>query len=830
LELPPELANHPRYRILRELGRGGMGVVYQARQIVMNRPVVIKVINKALLDHPGSLERFRREVQAAARLAHPNIVTAYDAEQAGELHMLVMEFVPGQSLAEVLQKKGPLAVLHACVYARQAALGLQHAHEQGMVHRDIKPHNLMLTPKGQVKILDFGLAKIISENRVQPSLTALSSYMGTPDYSAPEQATDARKADIRADIYSLGCTLYCLLAGRPPFHEATAVQTILAHLEKEPTPLPRLRPDVPESLWHVVATTLAKDPARRYQKPAEVAQALAPFCKGGTRAAAAPRGMPPRVATATAVTVPPHAGPPPAGRGAPFPELTAEPEGNDKAPSRVARTRNGWLLGGAVAVALLAVAAGMGLLAQLVFKVRTPDGTVVLELDPADAEVTVDGRQIKVNLAGDQEPIQIELPQGKHELKVTKGGFQVFSRELTLQAGKNERIKVSLVSESRDAIDRGVAYLKSLQKADGTWPFTEVGATALAGLTLLECGVPPDDPAVQKAAAAIRRAGVALTHTYSLALSILFFDRLGEPEDVPLIESMAVRLLAGQSTLGGWNYTCPSLSDAEMRRLNNLPRLPRKPGAARSRPRAGRGKRTVNDLPPEIRDQLKLLDNPTPAALKAREHADDNSNTQYAALALWVARRYGLPTEAALGLVDARFRTSPNADGGWGYKYVPGATGGTTAATMTCAGLFGLALGHGAADADREHPDPIKDPVIRAALVAAGKMLGMAASIGKDPLPGSEGNLYYYLWALERVGIAYGLKTIGGKDWYGWGKDYLMANQQKDGSWRGAYAAYGADTCFALLFLRRANLAPGLTATLQGKVSDPGAGGAGGDH
>jgi tRNA A-37 threonylcarbamoyl transferase component Bud32 len=286
--LPPELSSHPRYRILRELGHGGMGVVYQAEQTLMGRQVAIKVISKALLDHPDALERFRREVRAAAQLAHPNIVAAYDAEQAGDLHMLVMEFVEGQSLDQVLRKKGPLPVLHACVYIRQAALGLQHAHERGMVHRDIKPHNLMLTPKGQVKILDFGLAKLASEKRPGQALTALHAYMGTPEYSAPEQAADARSADIRADIYSLGCTLYCLLAGRPPFQGGNEVQTILAHLEREPQPLPELRPDVPAELWAVLARMLAKAPGQRYQKPAEVAQALACFCKPGAKAAPAP--------------------------------------------------------------------------------------------------------------------------------------------------------------------------------------------------------------------------------------------------------------------------------------------------------------------------------------------------------------------------------------------------------------------------------------------------------------------------------------------------------------------------------------------------------------
>jgi serine/threonine protein kinase len=250
---------------------------------MMDRQVVIKVINRALLDQPAARERFLREVEAAAKLSHPNIVTAYDAEQARELYMLVMEFVPGQSLAEILHKKGPLPVANACHYVRQAALGLKHAADRGMVHRDIKPGNLMLMPKGQVKILDFGLAKIISERGTGTGLTSSDAYMGTPDYSAPEQATDARTADIRADLYSLGCTLYSLLAGRPPFHEDTAMKTILAHLQKEPQPLPKLRPDVPERLWRVVARLLAKEPGQRYQKPIEVVQALAPFVKPGEK-------------------------------------------------------------------------------------------------------------------------------------------------------------------------------------------------------------------------------------------------------------------------------------------------------------------------------------------------------------------------------------------------------------------------------------------------------------------------------------------------------------------------------------------------------------------
>src|SRR5262249_41980004 len=240
---PPELAEHPRYRVRELLGVGGMGAVYRAEHLLMERPVALKVINRSLTDRPALVERFRREAPAAARLAHPNSVAAFDAEQAGDTHFLVMEYVEGQSLARVLAERGPLPVTEACAYVRQAALGLQHAHEQGMVHRDIKPHNLMRTPGGQVKILDFGLARFASEaappgallagppaGEAPPaaSLTQTGTMMGTPEYIAPEQARDAHAADIRADLYSLGCTLYDLLTGQAPFPEGTAVEKVRA--------------------------------------------------------------------------------------------------------------------------------------------------------------------------------------------------------------------------------------------------------------------------------------------------------------------------------------------------------------------------------------------------------------------------------------------------------------------------------------------------------------------------------------------------------------------------------------------------------------------------
>src|SRR3954454_11487456 len=194
-DLARELADHPRYRIVEFLGAGGMGAVYKARHLVMDRVVALKVVHRRLTENPEAVERFRREVRAAARLAHPNIVTAHDADQVGDRHFLVMEFIDGVSLARRVAERGPLPVAEACDYVRQAAAGLQHAFEHGMVHRDVKPQNLMLTPQGRVKVLDFGLAHFASELTPDPSLTDPGAAMGTPDYLAPEQARDAHSAD-----------------------------------------------------------------------------------------------------------------------------------------------------------------------------------------------------------------------------------------------------------------------------------------------------------------------------------------------------------------------------------------------------------------------------------------------------------------------------------------------------------------------------------------------------------------------------------------------------------------------------------------------------------
>jgi HEAT repeat protein/tRNA A-37 threonylcarbamoyl transferase component Bud32 len=290
---PTALTAHPRYRVGELLGVGGMGAVYKAEHLLMERPVALKVLNRKLLGNSATIERFRREVRAAARLTHPNIVAAFDAEQAGDVHFLAMEYVEGVSLTRRLAERGPLPVAEACDYIRQAAVGLQHAHERGMVHRDIKPQNLMLTPAGQVKILDFGLARFALEIgddaslsvEMEPAgtdsaairLTHTGLVMGTPDYIAPEQARDSHLADIRSDIYSLGCTLYELLAGQAPFPDGNALHKVKGHLGRTPQPLDSLRRDVPAELVRIVERMMAKDPANRQQTPADVVKALTPF-------------------------------------------------------------------------------------------------------------------------------------------------------------------------------------------------------------------------------------------------------------------------------------------------------------------------------------------------------------------------------------------------------------------------------------------------------------------------------------------------------------------------------------------------------------------------
>jgi serine/threonine protein kinase len=276
-----------QYRVLDQLGQGGMGRVFKAVHQTMHRTVALKVLAPNLLRTEKAHDLFLREVRAAGQLLHPNIVTAYDANQINGRHYLVMEYVDGPSLDQLVRDNGPLPVGLACEIIRQAALGLQFAAQKGMVHRDIKPSNLLIQRQGPtggfvVKILDFGLARLHGSAADGPAtddtpLPKEHTVMGTPDFLSPEQARNLDDVDSRADLYSLGCTFYYLLTGQVPFPGGTSLEKLIRHCKEEPAPIEESRPDMPPAVAAALRRLMAKDAADRFQTPAELAAALAPF-------------------------------------------------------------------------------------------------------------------------------------------------------------------------------------------------------------------------------------------------------------------------------------------------------------------------------------------------------------------------------------------------------------------------------------------------------------------------------------------------------------------------------------------------------------------------
>lgn len=275
-KLSPEIHNHPRFEIKRLIAEGAMGRVYLAYVRDTTERVAVKVVRPDIADDKRKLDRFLQEWRIAEILRHPNIARMIAYESFGHSAMIAMEFVRGPTLAQVVRQRGPLPVQDASEYVRQVAAGLTCAASRGVVHRDIKPHNLMFESHTRlIKIVDFGLGRLVDEQRSGSRLTRDGEILGTLDYISPEQAADSRNADVRSDIYSLGCTFYFLLAGAPPFQSKNAVGLLQKHEIERPAPIRALRDDIPDDVAELLERMMQKDPALRPQSPQEILEALA---------------------------------------------------------------------------------------------------------------------------------------------------------------------------------------------------------------------------------------------------------------------------------------------------------------------------------------------------------------------------------------------------------------------------------------------------------------------------------------------------------------------------------------------------------------------------
>ena len=426
------------YTILDKIGAGGMGQVFKAEHRRMHRIVAIKVLPQNLTKDSATIARFQREVEAAAKLEHPNIVTAYDADEAGGVHFLVMQYVEGSDLSALVKKNGPFSVANAVNYILQAAKGLEFAHGEGVVHRDIKPANLLLDKKAVVKILDMGLARISTgdDAATQAELTGTGAVLGTVDYMAPEQALSTKHADARADIYSLGCSLHYLVTGKATYDGDTLMSKLLAHREK---PIPSLGTNVPEQVQAVFEKMVAKQVQDRYQTMSEVVAALE-RCDSGSQSSAVARQSVGTVSDSDKLKF-----------------LNDASSRTTKLPNSLktaAATKNGkgkskWFLPTAVGVGVCALA----MLAAVVFKLRTKDGTLVVEINQPDAVLEVfdaDGK-IEISRPGGQSLISISVDAGKHRLKVEKSGFQFFAQDFETDSGATTTITAKLIPAGSEA-------------------------------------------------------------------------------------------------------------------------------------------------------------------------------------------------------------------------------------------------------------------------------------------------------------------------------------------------------------------------------------------
>jgi len=343
-----------RYVILDRIGAGSMGRVYKAHHIMMDRVVALKVIAPEIASNERAVARFQREMKLVGRLDHLNVVRAFDADQANGMLYIVMEFVPGASLGERLKRRGPIPAPEMIDYAAQAALGLAHAHERGMVHRDVKPSNLLLTEDRRIKVLDLGLGVLMEPDDAATFATADGIAVGTVDYMSPEQAL-GREVDGRSDQFSLGCAMYHLMTGKLAFPGDSPIDRLGRRINSPPRPITELVPDFPVSAARVLEKLMAPKPRDRFESATEAAEALQSLIRPRTRRPAQPPPPPPaREATDQ---------PRPAENGPTSAPPTTTPA---RAPSRfqwlstLASRRPGAILAGMVLALILAFAAGVG--------------------------------------------------------------------------------------------------------------------------------------------------------------------------------------------------------------------------------------------------------------------------------------------------------------------------------------------------------------------------------------------------------------------------------------------------------------------------------------
>jgi serine/threonine protein kinase len=835
--LPPELANHPDYQIIRRLGRGGMGMVYLAHNRILGRDEVLKVIAREIIEVPGVLDRFQREIRAVAGLEHPNIVTAYSAFRAAGGLVFAMEYVEGLDLARLVKAKGPLPVANACNYAHQAALGLQHAHEAGLVHRDIKPGNLMLTSDGRravIKVLDFGLAKA---GREQAAIELASSgaggrpgaggqttrtgeMLGTPDFIAPEQISDSQSADIRADIYSLGCTLYYLLAGRAPFRGDDFSAVLHSHLTETARPLDLVRPEVPSDVAALVARTMARDPAGRFGTPAEVAVALTPFFRKaeatrattgpGTAPAPAPAAVPPieptHLATGIPATVPvatAGASGPPGSSGSD--SIAADPTGgHDKGRIPAAASPIGdrlrWLWPAATAAAgavalglmvyLLVIHSWRGGRPPVIERPRDPAPPAVVDArdepaDPGEEPGPVppgpqpgdEGNLPKTTKIASAKPEgeskvvpppqpPPQPPAAKKEVEAPPAPAPQ-PKPVDVAAAAKKPVEVtpkSPLSERGAQVDRairdGARYLKSHQRDDGSWPDfgsdARSGTTSLVTLALLTAGEKTDSETIRKSLELLRKL---------------------RPEDLRSTYAIGLQTMV---------FAAAEPERDKLRIADNVAWLQRaqiKPGDPVPWP----GSWTYTDF--------------------KRGNHGDNSNTSFALLGLHAASEVGVPVKPEVwALARAYWERSQKADGSWAYT--PDSPKST--ASMTCAGVSSLIISglrrfQGQEFLQGERIQNCGKGGVNRSLAGGINWLARNFHVDQNYGDGQQWK-FYYLHDLEHAGRLASIRYFGPHDWYRLGAEELMHNQDKlNGSWQGALMERDPilATSFALLFLAK---------------------------